>query len=710
MESEAHSTIKLDGALPIIKRRWFPASLIFCGVFATFYMLSQKEKPVYIAEGEILIQKASSTPSVTRVGTEVGLLDPVTKENSPLDTEAEIISSVPVIEQTIEKLQLKNAEGRLLKYSEVLKNLKLAKVQASDLLTITYEDKNPRKAATLVNTLIEIYLDDDILRKRAELTATREFIEEKIPEAEATLSQAENELRQFKEQNNFFALQEEAASTTELMASLQQKMTDTQSQIVSANSRSQALQKQLGMNPIQATTLTSVSQSPAVQEARLKLQEAESQLAVEKTRLTGNHPTIIDLESKVATLSSLLQGRVGDVAGSSLPMGDLQLGELQQELTKELVGLEANRQGLSSQMATLAELQTGYQERLSIFPQLEQEQRRLERQLELSQTTYSQLQQKLQEVRIAESQSLGNASLVSPALVPDKPISRKSLYQSMGIFLGGVLGVATALILESQDRSIKSVDEAKAQLQFALLGVIPTVGKSSKLFSRGRSTPQIIVRDNPRSPISEAYRMLQTKLKFACAERNVKVIVITSAIAKEGKSTVAANLAAALSQVGRRVLLVDADLRRPLQHEIWNLSNEMGLGNTIGGQIDLEVAIQPTMPNLDILTAGTLSPNPIALLDSQRMTSLMEEFAENYDFVIIDAPPLNVAADASILGKMADGILWVVRPGVLDSTSTAVAQEIVDQSRQTVLGVVVNAAIGENDYNSYDRNKKSAYA
>lgn len=710
MESGEQSSIQLDRALPILKRRWFPASMVFAAIFSLLYMLSLKEQPVYIAEGEILIEKASSTPSVTGVGTEVGLLDPLTKENSPLDTEAEIISSVPTIEQTIERLKLKDAEGNLLTYSQVLKNLRLSKVQSSDLLTISYQDENPQKAANLVNTLIEIYLKNDVLRKRSELTAIREFIENKLPEKEDDLSQVENKLRQFKEQNNFFALQEEAAATTQLTASLQQKITDAQSQIDSADRRFQILQNQLGMTPTQAANSTSISQSPAVQEAREKLQEAESQLAVEKTRLTENHPTIVELESQVATLRNLFQGRVGEIPGSSNVNGNIPMGQLQQDLTKELVGLESDRQGLSAQMAALSQLQSDYQERLRILPQLEQEERRLERQLEIAQLSYYQLQQKLQEVRLAESQSLGNASLISPALVPNKPISRKSLYQTMGIFLGVVSGVATALLLESQDRSIRTVDEAKAQLQFSLLGVIPTVGKSSKLFSNRRSTPQIIVRDNPRSPISEAYRMLQTKLKFACAEQDVKVIVVTSAIAKEGKSTVSANLAAAISQVGRRVLLVDADLRRPLQHEIWNLSNEVGLGNTIGGQIDLELALQPTMPNLDVLTAGTLSPNPIALLDSQRMTSLMEEFAENYDFVIIDAPPLNVAADASILGKMADGILWVVRPGVLDSTNTAVAQEIVDQSRQTVLGIAINGAIGENEYNSYDRNEKSVYA
>jgi len=682
---------------------------VFAAIFTVFYIAAQKDRPVYIAEGEILIEKVSSTPSVTGVGSEVGLLDPLTKENSPLDTEAEIISSVPIVEQTIAALQLKNSEGKLVEYSDVLKNLKLSKVQSSDILTISYQDENPKKAATFVNSLIEVYLEDDILRKRAELTATREFIEAKLPDAEYTLSQAEQELRQFKEENNFFALQEEAAAATQLMTGLQQRITDTQSQIASTNSRYNALQNQLGMNPKQAAQRTVISQSTAIQEARQQLQEAEAQLAVEKTRLTENHPTIIDLQDKVATLRSMLQSRVGDVSGSLKSIGNLEFSQMEQELTQELVSLESERQGLNSQISALAQLQSGYQERLNVLPQLEQEERRLERQLELAQATYSQLQQKLQEVRLAESQSLGNASLVSPALVPDKPISKKSLYQAMGIFLGGLAGVATALLLEVQDRSIKSVGEAKAQLQFALLGVIPQVRKSNRLLGHRRSIPQIIVRDNPRSLISEAYRMLQTKLKFACAEQSVKTIVVTSAIAKEGKSTIAANLAAAISQVGRRVLLVDADLRRPLQHEIWNLGNEMGLGNTISGQVDFHLALQPTMPNLDVLTAGTLAPNPIALLDSQRMVSLMEEFADRYDFIILDAPPLNVAADASILGKMSDGILWVVRPGVADSTSTTVAREIVEQSRQTVLGVVINGAIGENEY-SYDRAQRSVYA
>lgn len=712
MESGEISTIRLDLALPILKRRWLPASVVFAIIFSLFYFASLKDRPVYIAEGTLLIEKTTGNPFLSALGEKFGELNPLAKESSPLDTEAEVITSVPAIQEVIKTLKLTDEFGKPLQQSSVLKNLSISQVNAGDILKISYQDLNGKKAASIVNTVMDIYIENDVLRKRYEISALRDFIEEKLPEAEANLDQAETALRQFKEQNNFFALQDQATSTVNTITELQQKITETESQMANVNTRYQVLQQQLGMTSQQAKTSADLSQAPAVKDALTELQDAESQLAVEKTRLTDNHPTIIELESKVATLKGMLQGRVGEVAGTRSPQstGNLQMGQLEQDLTKELVSLENNRLGLASQVDSLKTLQNNYQQQLNILPQLEQEQRKLERELEIAQATYSQLSQKLEEVRLNETQIRGNASLLSPALIPEKPISRKSLYKTMGVFLGGLLAIATALLLEMQDRSIKSVDEAKAQLQFALLGVIPTVGKSSKLFSNRRSTPQLIVRDNPRSPISEAYRMLQTKLKFACAERDVKVIVVTSAIAKEGKSTVAANLAAAISQVGRRVLLVDADLRRPLQHEIWNLSNEMGLGNTIGGQINLEVAIQATMPNLDILTAGTLSPNPIALLDSQRMTSLMEEFADHYDFVIIDAPPLNVAADASILGKMADGILWIVRPGVLDSTNMAVAQEIVDQSRQNVLGVVVNGVIGENEYHSYNPSEKAVYS
>jgi capsular exopolysaccharide synthesis family protein len=195
--------------------------------------------------------------------------------------------------------------------------------------------------------------------------------------------------------------------------------------------------------------------------------------------------------------------------------------------------------------------------------------------------------------------------------------------------------------------------------------------------------------------------MLQANLKFLSSDKQIKVIVVTSSVPKEGKSTVAANLAVAMAQLGRKVLLVDADMHRPIQDKIWGLPNQLGLSNIIVDQIEQRTTIKKITTNLHVLTSGVIPPNPMALLDSQRMASLIEIFSANFDYVIIDAPALGVAADAAILGKMTDGVLLVVRPGVVDTVSASRAKEFLKQSGQHVLGQVINGFVPENEPYSY---------
>ncbi|HEY9847273.1 MAG TPA: polysaccharide biosynthesis tyrosine autokinase, partial [Candidatus Caenarcaniphilales bacterium] len=282
---------------------------------------------------------------------------------------------------------------------------------------------------------------------------------------------------------------------------------------------------------------------------------------------------------------------------------------------------------------------------------------------------------------------------------------RKALNFAMGGILGSLFAVATAFILETRDTSIKTVKEARELFGSTLLGTIPSFGKPEKVTPHSRdldrAIPEVPVRDKPRSPISESYRMLQANLTFLSSDKELQVIVVTSSVPKEGKSTVSTNLAVATAQLERRVLLVDADMRRPSQHQIWELPNAVGLSNVIAGQAELKAALKPVMEYLDILTAGVLPPNPVALLNSNRMAKLIDDWAKYYDFVIIDTPPMAVAADALILGKMADGILTVVRPGVVDSASATSAKESLKQSGQNVLGQVVNGVIPDNEPDSY---------
>ena len=195
--------------------------------------------------------------------------------------------------------------------------------------------------------------------------------------------------------------------------------------------------------------------------------------------------------------------------------------------------------------------------------------------------------------------------------------------------------------------------------------------------------------------------MLQSNLKFLSSDKQVKSIVVTSSVSGEGKSAVAANLATAMAQAEHKVLLVDADLHRPMQHRIWSVYNDRGLSNLIAEQLDPTTAIEEILPGLDLLTSGVIPPSPATLLDSQRMAMLIKYWSENYDFVIIDTPAIDFAADAPIMGRMADGILLAVKPGAVEREQANFTKEILERSGQNVLGMVFTGISPESEPRSY---------
>ncbi|MBN3883572.1 MULTISPECIES: GumC family protein [unclassified Nostoc] len=698
-----------DKYLQVLKRRWIPTLGIFVCVFIILQVATLFKKPYYLAEGKLKFQRINTTSSLTGVGTEMGKLEPlVDDKNNPLNTEAEVIRSVPVVKSTINKLNLKDNKSVNLKTKQFLQMLTVKEIKGADVLSISYKDKNPQLAAQVVNTLIDVYLEYNISAHRTQAATARKFIEKQLPNAELVVRQAEAELAGFKEKYKIVSLQEEATKALEVITSLQQQISEAQSRFADAEAQIQGIRKQLGMNSQQAVVMTSLSQTSGVQDILKEIQQLESQLAARRTVLQDNHPQIIDLQYKLQSLNGLLQQRIKNVVGttSSQLNNNFQLGELQQQLSARLVELESNRLGLASQITTLSGLQTAYKQRLNNLPRLEQQQRQFERKVQAAQSTYSLLLQKLQESRIAENQNLGNASMISEAEVPEESISSPIfLYLSTGL-LASLTALATVYVLEKIDKSIKTTEQAKELLKFTLLGIIPNFNNSNKSIIGNEEieayNKRLVVRDMPRSPINEAYRMLRSNLKFISADKELKVIVVTSSVPREGKSTVAANLAVTMAQMERKVLLVDADMRRPVQHKIWEVINNEGLSNLIVGQGEIRTAIKQVMDNLYVLTSGVTPPNPGSLLDSKKMAVLIQTLSIYYDFVIIDAPSLNVAADAVTLGQMADGVLFVVRPGVVDSVSASIAKELLEKSGQNVLGQVVNGVISQTErYNYY---------
>lgn len=734
MES-TESSLNVKQYCLILKRRWLPASAVFGTVIFLTTLKILLQQPVYHAEAKLAFTKSNPTSSLTGLGKEIGELSAVGEQTNPLNTEVEIIRSVPIAQQIITRLDLKDKKGATLKVRDFLKKLMVFNTRGTDILTISYETKNAEITAAVVNTVVALYLENNQRINHSEATSAREFLEQQLPQATASVGQAETALRQFKEKNKVVDLEEEAKSAVTTIANLQSKISQLQSELADAIAQSQAFQKQLQMNPQQGLVATSLSQSPAVQEAIAEYQKIERQLAVERTRFQDTHPVIADLKSKQATLKALLQNQVQQAAGNQKGLGNayLQIGEVKPRLIEEFVKIEAKRQGLSSQVATLSNLKIAYQQRVNVIPRLEQEQRELENKLKAAQTTYSLMLQKFQEIRVAENQNAGNVRIIQPALVPDEPVSaRKALSAISGVLLGSVLSVATALILESQDKSIRRIEELRELLGLTVLGVIPDYKEPEKILRFNKSLslnsaqvhnyvtgngqvkpnsyttsnlellmPKIVVQDQAYSSISTAYQMLQANLKFLCSVPGFKTIAVTSTQPQEGTSTVCANWAWTLAQLGRKVLLVDGNLHHPVQHEMWGLPNQVGLSNIILGEAEHKSAIAEVTPTLKVLTSGVIPPNPMALLDSQRIATLIEQFSETYDLVIIDTPALNVAADALILGQKADGILLVVRPGVVDSQTAAFAKELLAKSNQRVLGLVVNGVIPDREPHNY---------
>jgi len=186
-------------------------------------------------------------------------------------------------------------------------------------------------------------------------------------------------------------------------------------------------------------------------------------------------------------------------------------------------------------------------------------------------------------------------------------------------------------------------------------------------------------------------------LKLLKSDQPIQSMVITSSGRQEGKSTIAANLAVAMTQVQRRVLSIDTDFRNPSQHHLWGLTNQFGLSNVLVGQVPFSAAVQQITSNLHVLTIGAIPPNPIALLDSQRMRELIQSFTQVYDVVLLDTPALSGTADTAILNMMVDGALMVVRPGVVNVQNAIAAKQFLAQSGQTILGVVINDVVAEKE-------------
>jgi polysaccharide biosynthesis transport protein len=689
----------------VLRRRWLIISGMAASTAALAGASAYSEKPEYKAQGQLLVQ-SSRTGFLTGVGERIGSLESLKREGNPLDTQAVVLQSLPLLQEVIQNLNLRDADGQLLD-PELLK-LKVEPVVGTDVLKISHSSRDPKQASAVVNALMKAYISSNVVTNRAEAKSAGEFIEQQLPRAQADLEAAAEALQSFQSNNRIFALEKESLATVDTLKTLADQINQARSQLAEVTAQQGLLNERVDMPVADAIDAASLSQLPSVQLALVDLQKVQTQLATERTRYRAGHPSVTALERQETALKSVLQERIGNAVpgNNSIEASDLQMSTLRQKFTADAVQLQAQRLGLEQKVSTLNQLQSTYRDRASTIPSLVKNQDTLERRLSIAKKTYETLRTRLQDIRVAESQTVGNARIIQQARTPKQAgASKKPVYIGGGLMVGLMLGVAAAFLLDLIDRSLKSVKEAQNFFGYSLLGLIPRF-KTQEValpidLSLSGISPRVVTATGPRSIIHEAYRMFQANLKFTSLDKKTKTILITSSVSGEGKSEVAANLATTLAQSGKKVLLVDVNMRSPNQHHLWGMMNSMGLSNVIVDPEDLPQAIQEITQNLSLLTSGVMPPDPLTLLESEAMTHLLQKVSQQYDYVILDGPSLVGMADAGILGKLADGVILVVRPGVVTSVGATAAKELLRRSSSNVLGIVANGVNLKQEPDSY---------
>ncbi|MBC8255466.1 MAG: polysaccharide biosynthesis tyrosine autokinase [Ardenticatenia bacterium] len=317
---------------------------------------------------------------------------------------------------------------------------------------------------------------------------------------------------------------------------------------------------------------------------------------------------------------------------------------------------------------------------------------RLQTGLTQHRSSYAMLLSSYEEIRLTEARAMDNVVVFQEAVVSKNPVRPHTMRDTLlAAVVGAMLAVGTAFLIEYLDDTVKSPEDVTRVLGLSTLGAIAHMRLDGRA---NRIEEQLVTAASPKSPISEAFRTLRTNIKFSSVDKPIRRLLVTSPSPTDGKSITAANLATVMAQAGQSVVLVDADLRRPVLHKIFQLPNNVGLTTSLltgsnPGPNDCLLS-PPEMENLQVLTSGPLPPNPSELLGSQRMGQLIEHLEQQADLLIFDSPPTLAVTDAAVLAKQVDGVLLVIDAG---TTREEVARRAIGELSKVgapVLGVVLN--------------------
>ena len=552
-------------------------------------------------------------------------------------------------------------------------------------VTITATAFHPRVAVDLANTYVEVLLSRSSSFARQQARGTRELLENLLTQAKASQGEAEQSLRSFQAQRGgSVKLPDEARVDLQRLSQLEASLSDVQVSREIAQGRLAYLK---GARPAGPAAM-----DPIVAPLRERLATLEAKLASLSEKYTEQHPLVLATRAEVQEaqerLRSALQPqqnpRPAGVAALK-PAESAQLSKQMAELEVEAISLQTREAGIQNRIARL-------KQSMSAMGAREQEYVGLSRAVENQAKLAAMLSDKLTGARISEQSQIRGIQVIDPASLPRRPSPKQPLKLiGIGLLAGLGLGLGAALLREFMTQVVESEQDATSASGLPVLGSIPMAPPIPGAVAPLESTPSIFVTmDDPLSLPADSCRAIRTAVDCHNLDRPLRTLLITSPGAHEGKSTVLLNLALAFVESGRRVLMIDADLRRPSLHRALGVSNEGGLADMLQREEVWPEGFRGISPGLEFLPSGTKIQNPGSLLSSRHMAALLEKARERADVVLIDCPPVLAVSDCLPLTSQVDGVLMVIRFGVTQRRSVIRAKQLLDKVSAGLVGVVVN--------------------
>jgi capsular exopolysaccharide synthesis family protein len=568
-----------------------------------------------------------------------------------------------------------------------LGSLGIKRVPNSRLLDVTFESTDPQFAARIVNEHIKNFQEQNIRSRYDETTRATAWLRNELDELKITVQQSEDKRIAYERKNQIWTLDDKSNITTQRLADLNKELTEAQAE---------RMRKEALFQFAKAGDIADVPQlrdNIVLQSLTQKRQIATSDYNDALSQYGPNFPKVQRLQAQLKDMDQLIQKENVNTL-NRIETDYREARERENLLTQALDQQKVAANEMAEKMV---------------------EYNILKREAEASKALYDGLMTKLKEVGISAALQSSNIRVVDPAMIPTYP-SRPAKARNIALaFLVGLVGgIGLALMREYLDNTVKTPDDIETLARLPSLAVVPQFGTSNGNGRRNRLLPgsstnghqkriELVAQHLPKSQMSEAFRALRTSLLLSQPGRPPQVILVTSALPREGKTTAAANLAVTLAQLGDRTVLVDADLRKPGVSRLLNLASGKyaGFSSYLAGvsSLDLVTVPHPDIPNLAAIPTGPLPPNPADLLSSHKLTEAIAELRTKFKFIVIDSPPIMAATDAVILSVQTDGVLLVVRSGETPKEAFTRTRDLLMSVKCHILGVVLNAVdSGAPDY------------